>query len=94
MHRHASRVAGEAGGVDLKNQAYITLSDADADYFTKCARIRDLSRASLLRRMLHTIAQDQLVGSILDDGDAPRKRRNGEHRFHRINRVRDHGSST
>jgi len=56
------------------------ISNAAADYLDKCARIRNISRASLLRRLFDTIAMDQLVGSILDDEDAMRERRKGEHR--------------
>jgi hypothetical protein len=55
-------------------------SDAGS-YFLACARIRDISPRSLLRRLVATISEDQLVVSVLDDADAIKERRKGEHRY-------------
>jgi len=60
---------------------HIRISDATADYLDRCARIRNISRASLLRRVFDTIAEDQLAGSILDDADTLKERRPGERYF-------------
>jgi len=59
------------------------------EYFSVCARIRGVSRAALIRRLLHTIAHDQMVGSVLDDENDMKRRRLGEHRYkHRHKDVR------
>lgn len=36
-------------------------------YFEACARIRELSRPALIRKLLEMIAEEQLVLAILDD---------------------------
>ena len=65
----------------MRNRVDISLGDEEAEYFTRCARIRNLNRTSLLRRLLVIIAQDKMVGSILDDDTELRLRFKGEHRF-------------
>lgn len=52
-------------------------------YFIACARIRDISVRGLQRRLFEALTQDQLIASVLDDGDNLRDRRKREHRFHR-----------
>ena len=59
----------------------IDIADADAEYFDACARIRNISHRSLIRRVLGTIAEDCMVANILDDQDDMRTRRKGEHRY-------------
>jgi hypothetical protein len=49
-------------------------------YLRSCARIRNISMQALIIRLLETIAEDQLVGSILDD-DAAQVLRKGERRY-------------
>ena len=65
---------------------HIRINDETADYLDKCARVRNISRASLLRRLFDTIAEDQLAAGILDDADTLRERRKGERYF------KDHGN--
>lgn len=50
-------------------------------YILTCARIRDISVKSLMRRMFVAISQDQLVASVLDDADCMKSRNKGEHRY-------------
>ena len=59
----------------------ISLELPDPEYFNNCARIRDVALHSLLRRLLATIAEDEMVAAILDDADCLRERRQGEHRW-------------
>jgi hypothetical protein len=49
-------------------------------YLLACARIRDISPRSLLKRVVDAISTDQLIPSVLDD-DGRKTRRKGEHRF-------------
>ena len=60
---------------------HIRISDETADYLDRCARIRNISRASLLRRVFDTIAEDHLMAGILDDADTLKERRPGERYF-------------
>lgn len=61
--------------------------DSEAErYFAACARIRNISPRALFRRLIDTIAKDQMVASVLDDEDEMAKRRKGEHR-HRTNQT-------
>jgi hypothetical protein len=50
-------------------------------YILTCARIRDISVKSLMRRMFIAISEDQLVASVLDDADSMKTRNKGEHRY-------------
>lgn len=43
----------------------------EAEYLDRCARTRCISRSALLRRLIRTIARDELVLSILDDDSKP-----------------------
>ncbi len=61
------RIAIDTGGQD---------SD---DYLRSCARIRRISVSSLLRRLMHHIADDQMVASILDDEDSFTRRKSEHH---------------
>ena len=66
----------------MKNRrGQITVDDTTLEYFTVCARIRNLHRPALLRRLLTVIANDALVSGILDDEDHLRKRRPSEWKF-------------
>ena len=42
-------------------------SEEEDNYLDACCRIRDISRAELMRSLLYTITREQLVLSILDD---------------------------
>jgi hypothetical protein len=53
----------------------------DIEYFRTCARIRNISLQSLMKRVVIAIAEDHLVQSILDDADDMTSRRKGEHRY-------------
>lgn len=50
-------------------------------YFLTCARIRDVSANSMLRRLFTTIAEDHLIESVLDDSDSMTVRKKGEHPY-------------
>ena len=50
------------------------------DYFRSCARIRGISTAALLNRVLKAVADEQLVLAVLDD-DSARVRLDGERRY-------------
>ena len=65
----------------MSTRVDIRVSPAAMEYFLVCARIRGVSRAVLLRRLLHTVAHDQMVGSVLDDENDMKRRRPGEHRY-------------
>ena len=61
--------------------AHFRISDATANYLDKCARIRNISRTCLINRLLDVVAEDQMVGGILDDSDTILQRRPGERYF-------------
>lgn len=50
-------------------------------YLRSCARIRGITLTALMTRLADLIGQDQLVGSILDDGAEIKVRRKGENRY-------------
>jgi hypothetical protein len=56
-------------------------ADYALEYLRRCARIRDISVSSLIHRLMETIAEDELVLSILDDADCIKERRKGEHHY-------------
>lgn len=58
----------------------LEIDEARFAYFESCARIRDITTTRLLGRLVEVIAADQLVLSVLDDGDRYRRRK-GEHHF-------------
>ena len=60
---------------------HIFVRHAGSEYLDKCARIRNISKTALLRRLLEAITRDELVPSILDDEGDIKRRRAGEHRF-------------
>ena len=45
----------------------VDLEDDDWEYVQACARIRKTSVHGLCKRLMHVIAQDQLVLAVLDD---------------------------
>jgi hypothetical protein len=51
------------------------------NYLTQCAKLRNISVHSLLKRLVRTIARDQMVGAILDDAEHLQDRKPGEKRF-------------
>lgn len=53
---------------------------SDTEYLRACARIRNISLTSLVKRIVDTVAEGQLVASVLDD-DGSRTRRKGEHPY-------------
>lgn len=54
----------------------------DWQYMIACARIRDLTLPSLIKRLVTVIARDQLVLAVLDDdGEQRLNRERYEHRF-------------
>lgn len=50
-------------------------------YFISCARIRGLGVATLVGRLITTIAQDKLVGAVLDDDGMQAELKAGDHKF-------------
>lgn len=58
-----------------------TISPKTEDYLASCARIRDITLTALITKLIETIAQDQLVLSILDDDSRPAPREKGKHGF-------------
>jgi len=71
----------EASPGAVRKRSYVSISDRVANYLDKCARIRNITRASLLRRLLATITEHQMVGNILDDEHTMREHHKGEHRY-------------
>ncbi len=65
----------------MRNRLDVFLSAEAATYFTCCARIRNMNRTTLLRRMLEVIAKDMLVAGILDDADDMKRHRPGCQKF-------------
>lgn len=64
----------------------IILSEPAIEYLEKCARIRHISRARLMERVLKTVCEDQMVLSVLDDDSRPERQREDEptrSRFHK-----------
>lgn len=57
----------------------IDIGEADTEYFEACARIRNITATSLLRRIINSVARDQMVASVLDEDDLT-ARLKGEHR--------------
>jgi hypothetical protein len=56
------------------------IADEHGPYFNACARLRNMSIAALLGRLVDIIGRDQLVLSILDDDSKP-DRQKGAHRY-------------
>jgi hypothetical protein len=50
-------------------------------YFISCARIRGLGVATLVGRLIETIAEDKLVQAVLDDGGRRARLKAGDHKF-------------
>lgn len=61
LHRAIS-VARANGDARAKSRAYVS-----PDYFTRKATSMGITRGQLIRRILSTIAQDDMVKAILDD---------------------------
>jgi hypothetical protein len=59
----------------------IRFDSKDGRYLLACARIRGVSIATLVSRLMSVISQDQLVLAILDDESQPAMLKRGEHRF-------------
>lgn len=56
--------------------------DGDEErYLQACARIRNVSVRTLIRRLLEEITKSQMVEAILDDNGETMKRRKGEHAY-------------
>jgi hypothetical protein len=51
----------------MRRHLNIEISDPHFEYLDACARIRGVTMSGLVGRLLHTIAEDQLVLSVLDD---------------------------
>jgi hypothetical protein len=49
--------------IDLR----VPIESEEGQYLVKCARIRDVTVTHLIKRVLTTVAQDQLVAAVLDD---------------------------
>lgn len=45
------------------------------EYFESCARIRDITKTSLLNRLIDVIGRDQLVLGVLDDDSKPQPKK-------------------
>lgn len=69
-----------AGG-DGVNILLKDFTDEHDGYFDACARLRDISKTALLKRLLDVIGRDQLVLSILDDDSKPEPKKKGEHGY-------------
>lgn len=50
-------------------------------YFFRCARIRNITPSSLLKRLVDTMTDEQMIPAVLDDQDDMLVRRKGEHRY-------------
>jgi len=61
-------------------RVFLTEDAPDTEYLRACARIRNISLSALVRRLVDTIADDQMVASVLDD-DGGRRRYKGEHPY-------------
>lgn len=59
---------------------WVNLKIPHEEYYKSCARIRGICTSALMRRVIETIGQDQLVASVLDD-DGVRVKHKGEYRF-------------
>lgn len=55
------------------NVTHIGYTDGES-YLIACARIRNVSVATLVRELIDVIARDQLVLATLDDEEKPRAR--------------------
>ena len=51
----------------MMNIDHVELTEDQREYYLRCARIRQTSVISLLRRIIKVVANDQLVLAILDD---------------------------
>lgn len=58
----------------------ISLSQGEEAYLDACARIRGITVASLVRRLITVVASDQLVAGVLDD-DACKRRHKSERAY-------------
>ena len=52
----------------------------DSDYLIACARIRNVSVTGLVRELMETITEDQLIRAILDD-EGRHIRKRYQHRY-------------
>ena len=73
--------------------SYVTLDEMkltedERNYFESCARIRDVSRTYLIRRLIQIMCRDQLIEAVLDDdGKTPRGNQKGFYRKERTGAV-------
>lgn len=55
--------------------------DVESEYMNACARIRNVTMTTLVRRLVQAIEEDQLVLAILDDADRYQERERYQHNF-------------
>jgi hypothetical protein len=55
--------------------------EIDSDYLLACARIRNITMTTLVRRLMQVIDRDQLVLAVLDDEDNYHERERYQHQF-------------
>lgn len=53
----------------------------DSEYLETCARIRNVTLSTLLRRLVDAIDRDQLVLAVLDDEERYRRHERHQHCF-------------
>ena len=57
---------------------HLELSEEQQNYFSSCARIRGISHQRLVSRLVKAAAEDQMIGSILDDNARRQRQLTGE----------------
>ena len=55
--------------IDIRTQ----LTPEELEYYDACARIRGVTRTSLLRILLKIVARDHMIAGILDDDARPER---------------------
>lgn len=55
--------------------------NVESDYIVACARIRDVTVTTLVRRLVQAIEEDQLVLAVLDDAEDYQRRERYQHSF-------------
>lgn len=63
------------------NVAPFEQGSEEDQYFTACAKLRNITPHAFIKRLLVAIAKDQMVAAILDDADSLQERKPGEQRF-------------
>lgn len=56
------------------------LTGKQLQYFSRCARIKNITLSALLRRLIVAISEEQMISAVLDD-EASRLRHKSEHPY-------------